>query len=371
MSNLIVLDLFSIVPLLFTISLARRHILQNKKNTYYIVAAYLTIAILTLEILSNLIMDPSATQLVAAHKLINVLGFSLSPIVPYLFLKFVSTSVPIDIHQKIWKSPLYFNAILCVSSYWTGLVFQIDALNNYGRGIFFIIPSLISLLYFFIVIYYVLKNGTKLAKPDKTILFLIFLLPILSFMIQLVFPNLLLIWPSVSLSLLLYYVYSLELQYDFDIQTQIKNRTAFDKEMLRNFERNNVTLFVFDLNNLKNINDQYGHIEGDMLIKSSATLLNICFSEIGEVFRIGGDEFCAICEALSDDDAEIALLRLKHLIDDYNDKITNKLVMAHGYAHYDYRSGETIYEALSRADDFMYAHKAYLKSTLRQRASDH
>ncbi|MBE0450874.1 MAG: diguanylate cyclase [Clostridia bacterium] len=75
------------------------------------------------------------------------------------------------------------------------------------------------------------------------------------------------------------------MQYDFDIQTQIKNRTAFDKEMLRKSERNNVTLFVFDLNNLKSVNDQYGHIEGDILIKSSATLLNRCFIEIGEVFR--------------------------------------------------------------------------------------
>jgi diguanylate cyclase (GGDEF)-like protein len=370
MSTLFALDLFSIVPLLFTISLAKRHILENKKNTYYIAAACMTIIILTLEIIANLIINSSGAQLVVAHKIVNVLGFALSPIVPFLFLKFVGTTSPVYDKQKLRVLPLYLNTLLCILSYWMGFVFKVDALNQYERGSLFLVPTLVSLFYFSLVIYEILENRAKIARPDKTILVLIFSLPILSFVFQIAYPNLLLIWPSVSLSLLLYYIYSLEMQYDFDIQTQIKNRTAFDKEMLRKSERNNVTLFVFDLNNLKSVNDQFGHNEGDILIKSSATLLNRCFIEIGEVFRIGGDEFCAICEALTDEDAENALLTLKQLIDTYNDNVTNKLEMAHGYAHYDHLSGETIYEALSRADDFMYAHKAYLKATFGRRATD-
>jgi diguanylate cyclase (GGDEF)-like protein len=370
MSNLIALDLFSIVPLLFTISLAKRHILENKKNSYYIAAACMTIVILTLEIISNLILDSSGAQFIIAHKIVNVLGFALSPIVPYLFLQFVSTKVPVNKQDIRWVLPLYFNALLCVLSYWMGFVFKIDASNHYERGILFLMPTLVSLVYFCLVIFEILENRAKAARPDKMILVMIFSLPILSFTVQIAYPNLLLIWPSVSLSLLLYYIYSLEMQYDFDIQTKIKNRTAFDKEMLRNDTRKNVTLFVFDLNNLKSINDLYGHDEGDILIKSSATLLNTCFAEIGDVFRIGGDEFCAICDDLTDDDAENFLLTLKTLTDEFNNKAKNKLEMAHGYSHYDHQSGETIYEALSRADDFMYAHKAYMKATLGRRATD-
>lgn len=370
MSTLFALDLFSIVPLLFTISLARRHILQNKKNAYYIFAACITIVILTLEIIVNLIVFSSDTHLVVMHKIVNILGFALSPIVPYLFLLFLGTSDSVYSKNKLWVLPLYLNALLCISSYWMGFIFRVDAHNHYLRGDIFFVPTLISLFYLIFVVYEILKNRTKVSRSDKTMLELIFLLPIISTIVQILFPHLLIIWPSVSLSLLLYYVYSLELQYDFDIQSQIKNRSAFEKEMVQHQARKNATLFVFDLNNLKNVNDFCGHREGDVLIKSAATLLNTCFSQIGEVFRIGGDEFCAICDDLPYENADQALLNLKQLLDDFNKNVKNKVEMAHGYAHYDYFSNETIFTALSRADDAMYAHKSYLKASLGRRASD-
>lgn len=369
MSTLFALDLFSIVPLLFTISLAKRHILQNRKNKYYIAATSMTIAILSLEIIANLIILSSDAQFISMHKIVNILGFTLSPIVPFLFLQFIGTSDQIYSRNNLWIIPIYFNTLLCISSYWMGFVFNIDAFNHYERGVLFFVPTTISLLYFFLVIYEILRNRAKISRPDKTILMLIFLLPILSTIIQITFPHLLLIWPSVSLSLLLYYIYSLELQYDFDIQSQIKNRSAFEKEMVRYDSRKNVTLFVFDLNNLKKVNDLCGHREGDVLIKSAATLLNKCFSQIGEVFRIGGDEFCAMCNDCSDENAEKLLLKLKQLLDHFNSNIANKLEMAHGYAHYDPSAEETIYTALSRADDAMYEHKAYLKATFERRIS--
>jgi len=132
-----------------------------------------------------------------------------------------------------------------------------------------------------------------------------------------------------------------------------------------------VTIFVFDLNNLKKINDLYGHSQGDILIKSAATLLSNCFSQVGEVFRIGGDEFCALCINMTDERAESLLLQLKQLLDAFNNDMTHQLEMAHGYAHYDCHSNETIYAAFSRADDAMYAHKAYCKSAFERRANNH
>ncbi len=371
MSTLFALDLFSIIPLLFTISLAKRHILQNRKNSYYIAAAWLTIVLLILEMVANLIIIPSDTHFVFMHKIVNILGFTLSPVVPFVFLQFISTSENLYGRRKPWIIPLYINMILCVSSYWTGFIFNIDPLNQYIRGSIFFIPTAISMFYYGLVIYEILKNRAKVARPDTTMLFLMFTLPIVSTFTQIAFSHLLLIWPSVSLSLLLYYVYSLELQYDFDIQSQIKNRTAFDKKMARFQSRKNVTLFVFDLNNLKKINDLYGHSQGDILIKSAATLLRNSFSSVGEVFRIGGDEFCAICLDLSDERAELTLLKLNQLIDAFNTDTTHKLELAYGYGQYDYHSSETIYTAFSRADDAMYAHKAYYKAAFERRANDH
>ncbi len=371
MSTLFALDLFSMISLLFTISLAKRHIIQNRKNTYYIVAAYMTIALLILEILANLIIIPCDADYIILHKLINSLGFTLSPAVPYVFLKFIGTTDDRYGSRTLWIVPLAINTLLSLSSYWTGLIFSIDALNHYIRGSVFFMPTTVSMLYYGIVIYEILKNRAKVARPDTLILFLIFLLPVVCTIIQIAFPHLLLIWPSVALSLLLYYVYSLELQYDYDIQSQIKNRTAFDKEMAQCASNTDVMIFVFDLNNLKKINDTFGHSEGDKLIKSTATILNTCFANVGDAFRIGGDEFSVICPNLNDDAADALLITLKHLIDLHNQTATHMLELAQGYAHYDVHSSETIYATLSRADDAMYAHKAYYKAMFERRASDH
>jgi diguanylate cyclase (GGDEF)-like protein len=331
----------------------------------------MTIALLILEIFANLIIIPSDPDYVVLHKLINILGFTLSSAVPYVFLKFIGTSDNRYGIRTFWIIPIVINTLISVSSYWTGLIFSIDTHNQYIRGSVFFIPTIVSMFYFGIVIYEILKNRAKVARPDTLILFLIFLLPVLSTIIQIAFSHLLLIWPSVSLSLLLYYVYSLELQYDFDIQSQIKNRTAFDKEMARCASNNNVTIFVFDLNNLKKTNDLFGHSEGDKLIKSAASLLTICFSEVGDVFRIGGDEFSAICPDFKDAAADDVLMTLKQLIDAHNQTATHTLELAQGYAHYDIHSDETIYTTFSRADDAMYAHKAYYKATFERRAAHH
>lgn len=166
------------------------------------------------------------------------------------------------------------------------------------------------------------------------------------------------------MSLLLYYIYALELQYDFDLQSQIKNRSAFEKEMLHHESRKSITFFVFDLNNLKKINDLYGHGEGDKLIVAAAKILNTQFASIGDVFRIGGDEFCAMSIALTDTQAKKVLQELSSTIESYNLSVSNKLELAQGYAHYDHQSDVSIYTALSKADDAMYAHKAILKSSL-------
>ncbi|MGC7323262.1 GGDEF domain-containing protein, partial [Mycobacteroides abscessus subsp. massiliense] len=83
----------------------------------------------------------------------------------------------------------------------------------------------------------------------------------------------------------------------FDIQTGIKNRAAFEKEMEQYANNNkNAAIVMFDLNYLKRTNDLYGHDAGDNLIFNAAKAIKECFIGIGKTYRIGGDEFCVICE---------------------------------------------------------------------------
>ena len=91
-----------------------------------------------------------------------------------------------------------------------------------------------------------------------------------------------------------------------DALTGIGNRTSFYK-IIDNLEKINsgVTVLVCDIDGLKAINDKYGHLIGDKIIRQAATLLERCCPELSYLFRMGGDEFfILIPEILTKDQCE-------------------------------------------------------------------
>src|SRR5436190_7275030 len=58
--------------------------------------------------------------------------------------------------------------------------------------------------------------------------------------------------------------------------------------------RFSVTLLLFDIDNFKSYNDQYGHCVGDEILRQTAALMRRCCREHDKVCRISGDEFAVI-----------------------------------------------------------------------------
>ncbi len=69
-------------------------------------------------------------------------------------------------------------------------------------------------------------------------------------------------------------------------------------------------LINMDLNGLKRMNDRFGHEKGDLLITSFAGILKECFSEIGIVVRMGGDEFLVVIDSEHEEDIKPALTKM-------------------------------------------------------------
>ncbi len=93
---------------------------------------------------------------------------------------------------------------------------------------------------------------------------------------------------------------------NFDAMTGAYNRNAYEEE-IRQLEKNtekcqNIFVTTCDVNSLKNINDNYGHENGDKAIKRCASLLLKTIGKRGRVYRTGGDEFiCITNEDLTDE----------------------------------------------------------------------
>lgn len=363
MMSLISTDAFAIISLWFTINLAKRNIaINNRKNRIYIFASETTIILLILEITTILMELSSNNKLVIPFRIANILGFSLSPVVPFILLFFNSNNEQPILYNRFLSIPLYFNAFICILSYNRGFIFFVNAQNHYTRGNLFLLPTIISIFYYMLFLLTVIKNIVKFEKEDKKVLFAILFIPIIAIILQILFKDLILIWSCTAISLLLYYIFLLELQFKYDIQTKIRNRTAFETEMDHYINSDkNATIVIFDLNNLKRTNDTHGHKAGDKMIFHAATIIEKSFMDIGKAYRIGGDEFCVMCKEVPSALVDNALSNLDDLLIKVNQNRHIKIVLAYGYAFYNKGESESIYSTLAQADKAMYTHKAKLK----------
>lgn len=146
-----------------------------------------------------------------------------------------------------------------------------------------------------------------------------------------------------------------------DFLTGINNRAAFDKAFT-DMDKNHIlgtqiTLFILDINNLKQVNDTEGHPMGDELIKAVSRCLEETFNGFGECYRLGGDEFAAIVPGVKRT-PERYIRELEENIGHYNTEHGINVSVAIGYHSKPWDRSFTFEQDVYRlADQAMYADK--------------
>ncbi|GAB4543756.1 MAG: hypothetical protein Fur0020_13270 [Thermodesulfovibrionia bacterium] len=128
-------------------------------------------------------------------------------------------------------------------------------------------------------------------------------------------------------------------------------------------QKSGILMLYADLDNLKGINDRYGHREGDLALIQVARILKENYRESDIIARIGGDEFVVIPVGSSGDCIDIISSRLLKAVDAYNSRSQKgyRLSLSFGIACYDPQNPCSIDELLSSADKRMYENKALKK----------
>lgn len=161
-----------------------------------------------------------------------------------------------------------------------------------------------------------------------------------------------------------------------DNLTDLSNRLAYEKklESLNNLLENNpnknlnISIVIYDLNNLKHVNDTLGHLAGDKYISNAAQLIQSCFCKIGINYRIGGDEFATIIQGKTLQEVEDAIATLRQKQDAYNYVSQGApFVMSIAIGHDYYIKGQdmTLISVIKRADTKMYAEKKAQKREMK------
>jgi diguanylate cyclase (GGDEF)-like protein len=120
-----------------------------------------------------------------------------------------------------------------------------------------------------------------------------------------------------------------------------------------------MVLLFADLDNMKQINDNFGHHTGDQALAETANILKATFRKLDIIARIGGDEFAILAVGTPRASAETILKRLQNNFKEHNAKAEHpyKLSLSVGIAFYDPKSPCSIEELMGRADALMYEHK--------------
>lgn len=149
-----------------------------------------------------------------------------------------------------------------------------------------------------------------------------------------------------------------------DELTGLSNRRGFFnlvEQLLKLARRMNAAIYMLyaDLDNLKGINDTYGHREGDAILRDIAHILKTTYRESDIVARIGGDEFVVIPVGTSGDDVAKILGRLDASIAKYYAKTSrgSMVSVSVGITSFDPERPCTVEELLARADRLMYEQK--------------
>lgn len=149
----------------------------------------------------------------------------------------------------------------------------------------------------------------------------------------------------------------------FDSLTKLPNRRNFNQyfeKALRLFTRDNMprSVVFFDIDNFKEINDNYGHLVGDRVLKRIATILNMQIRSSDMVSRWGGEEFLVLLnDSQLEDSVEIAQkIRISFENDiELHDMIKGGVTASFGVTTF--KEGDTIEKIVARADKALYEAK--------------
>lgn len=150
----------------------------------------------------------------------------------------------------------------------------------------------------------------------------------------------------------------------FDHLTGVYNRgtgLAILEEKIRTADRENnlLTICFVDIDNLKQLNDNYGHLQGDNCIKSVINAIKSSIRQVDTICRLGGDEFLIIFPDCSQSDAKQILNRIETILEHSQGKTKDypKVTISYGLAEYNPLRGLSAEELIEYADTQMYTKK--------------
>ena len=250
-----------------------------------------------------------------------------------------------------------------------GLIFSINENNIYARGPYFIIVALITSGYLFYTFIKIIKNKENIYKKNYYSLIAFIIPPFLGGIIQTFLYGIRLTWISLTLSIFIIYINIQNDKLYVDILTGLYNRRKLNlylEDIISDNRNNLIGGIMIDLDDFKQINDKFGHIEGDRALVHVADILKENFRREDFISRYAGDEFLIVLKVKKVEEIKAIVERLKIKLEEFNneDITPYKLSFSIGYDVFHSDSPITSEWFVNRIDNLMYKQKESKKICL-------
>lgn len=373
------MDYYTPISILIWISLAVMCILVHENNrftkekkyilyfTYIILGCASLFEWLGVQLNGNMDFSP---WLLRAVKLFD---YILTPIAGGVVILQFQTK---GIFKKLIYIFIGFNILYQFVSFFTGWMIKIDDLNVYSHGngynvyvVTYLIITVLVIIEFFIY-------GKKFRKQNRISLLAILLFVLTGIVMQEILGrSVRTAYISLVLCLALLYIHNQEfselaaddkmheqlIKISVDPLTGISSRYAYNQEVmnlqsLKTLPSDLVAISI-DINGLKKVNDNLGHLAGDELICGASQCISNTFKNHGKCYRTGGDEFIVFINSNNDEEIEELMANLRDNADEWKGTLAPNLSLSIGYEKAIDNEKISIENLISLADKKMYLDK--------------
>lgn len=229
---------------------------------------------------------------------LSALGYSLRPIIPFLTMLIAKKYSRKQL--ALLTAPMIFNTLIAFSSLFCGISFSYSADNEFVRGPLGYMPFIVAAFYVCGAIILLFKTYKDVGIMEMMILTAIVLLAFAATIMESRYHLQFIQCPGMATSLTFFYLFLHSNQNNRDPLTEALTRRRFylDSE---NKDAALTAVISLDLNDLKKINDENSHMEGDKALYTVAQIVKRYTGLRAKLYRVGGDEFMILCYKMSEE----------------------------------------------------------------------
>lgn len=283
--------------------------------------------------------------------LLSSVGYALRPMTAY-FLVMISCK-----NTRKWRIlisiPAIINILVAFSALFCKLAFWYTQTNEFVRGPLGFVPFLTAGFYVLVLLIMTIRDCKKGNMMEAMTISAIVVLTIIATIMESVFHFRSIQSAASGISITFYYLYLHTNHNNRDplTGTLVRRRFYLDAEKYR---ASLSAVISLDLNNLKQLNDCYGHIAGDTALITMTSIVKSCIARNAALYRTGGDEFMILCYRMKEENVQELITQIQGKME------KTEYRCAIGYAMYDYRA--ELDHVCQIADRAMYENKLQMKS---------